>query len=199
MQLFGTVLDGVVVLAPRRFGDDRGYFSETWSRRVLFAAGIDVDFVQDNHSLSRGVGTVRGLHFQRPPHAQAKLVRVGRGRILDVAVDIRQGSPSYGQWVGVELSADDGRQLLIPAGFLHGFVTREPDTEVIYKCSDYYAPDCDGAVRFDDPAIGVDWGIAPGAAVLSDKDRAAPLLRDLDNPFRYEGPFGYSAGLEVVR
>ncbi|MDR5654427.1 dTDP-4-dehydrorhamnose 3,5-epimerase [Ruixingdingia sedimenti] len=198
MRIFGTALDGVVVFVPRRFGDARGYFSETWSRRVLAGLGVDLDFVQDNQSLSRTVGTVRGLHFQRPPHAQAKLVRVGRGRILDVAVDIRVGSPTYGKWVGVELSAEDGRQLLIPAGFLHGFVTREPDTEVIYKCSDYYAPDCDGAVRFDDPGIGVDWGIAPGDAVLSDKDRAAPLLRDLDNPFRYAGPFAYSAGLEAL-
>lgn len=198
MTLYCTGLDGVVCFVPRRFGDSRGYFSETWSRRVFSGFGIALDFVQDNQSLSRAVGTVRGLHFQRPPHAQAKLVRVGRGRILDVAVDIRVGSPSFGRWVGVELSAEDGRQLLIPAGFLHGFVTRAPDTEVIYRCSDFYAPDCDGAVRFDDPAIGVDWGIAAADAVLSDKDARAPLLRDLDNPFRYAGPFGYDAGLEAL-
>ena len=148
-------------------------------------AGFDDDFVQDNHSVSTEVGTLRGLHMQTPPHAQAKLVRCGRGVLFDVAVDIRRGSPTYGQWVGVELSFDNGKQLLIPAGFLHGFVTRRPDTEIIYKCSDYYAPDCDRAVRFDDPDIGIDWGLE-GPPVLSDKDAAAPSLADLDTPFIYE-------------
>ena len=146
-----TRLPGVVILTPRRFGDERGFFSESWNRRVMADLGLDIDFVQDNHSLSRDIGTVRGLHFQAPPHAQAKLVRCGRGRLFDVAVDIRRGSATFGQWVGVELSFENGRQLLIPEGFLHGFVTREPDTEIIYKCSDFYAPDADGAVRFDDP------------------------------------------------
>jgi dTDP-4-dehydrorhamnose 3,5-epimerase len=178
-----TGLPGVVIITPRRFGDDRGYFSETWNRKVMASHGIDVDFVQDNHSLSRAVGTVRGLHYQRPPHAQAKLVRVGAGRVLDVAVDIRSGSATYGKWVGVELSAENGRQLFIPAGFLHGFVTLEPDSELLYKCSDYYAPECDGAVRFDDPEIGIDWGIDPATAILSAKDAAAPLLRDIKAPF----------------
>lgn len=181
-----TALPGVYVLTPRRFGDHRGFFSESWNRARMAEHGIDLDFVQDNHSLSRQVGTVRGLHFQSPPHAQAKLVRCGRGCLFDVAVDIRKGSPTFGQWVGVELSFDNGRQLLIPAGFLHGFVTRVPDTEIIYKCSDYYAPECDGAVRFDDPDIGIDWGLGGQAPILSDKDAAAPLLRDFDSPFTYK-------------
>lgn len=147
-----------------------------------------LDFVQDNHSLSAKVGTVRGLHFQAPPHAQAKLVRCGKGQLFDVAVDIRRGSPTYGQWVGVDLSFENGRQLLIPSGFLHGFVTREPDTEIIYKCTDYYAPDCDGAVRFDDPDIGIDWGLPDGVtALLSEKDAKAQQLRDFQSPFVYAG------------
>lgn len=181
-----TALAGVLVLTPDRFGDKRGFFCESWNRHTMAAAGIDIDFVQDNHSFSAKAGTVRGLHFQAPPHAQAKLVRCGRGRLFDVAVDIRRGSPSYGQWVGAELSFENGRQLLIPAGFLHGFATLEDETEIIYKCSDYYAPECDGAVRFDDPDIGIDWGIDISAAVLSDKDAAAPLLRDFESPFVYE-------------
>lgn len=186
MQVEKTKLDGVLILTPRRFADARGWFSEVWNRETLARAGIRHDFVQDNHSYSAAAGTVRGLHFQAPPHAQAKLVRCGRGRVYDVAVDIRAGSPTYGRWIGVELSAENGRQLLIPAGFLHGFVTREPDSELLYKCSDVYAPDCDGAVRFDDPDIGIDWGIDTAGAVLSDKDARAPLLRDFQTPFLYE-------------
>ncbi len=186
MQIEQTSLPGVVILTPARHGDPRGFFSESWNRRRMEEAGIAIDFVQDNHSLSEQVGTVRGLHFQSPPHAQAKLVRCGRGALYDVAVDIRRGSPTYGQWVGVELSFENGRQLLIPVGFLHGFVTRAPMTEIIYKCSDYYAPDCDGAVRFDDPDIGIDWGIDPASAVLSAKDAKAPFLRDFASPFVYE-------------
>lgn len=185
MQIEETTLPGVVIITPKRFGDDRGYFSETYNLKALSDLGISTPFVQDNQSLSRQVGTVRGLHFQRPPHAQAKLVRVLQGRILDVAVDVRKGSPHYGKWVGVELSAEDGRQLLIPAGFLHGFVTREPDTLVFYKCSDYYAPECDGAVRFNDSDIGIDWGISQDDAVLSAKDAAAPAFADFDSPFPY--------------
>ena len=150
-------------------------------------AGLDVDFVQDNHSLSARAGTVRGLHFQAPPHAQAKLVRCGRGRFRDVAVDIRRGSPTYGQWTGVELSFENGRQLLIPEGFLHGFVTREPDTEIVYKCSDYYAPECDGAVLWSDPDIGIDWGLGDAEPVLSDKDARAPRLAEFETPFTWEG------------
>lgn len=185
MKVEATSLPGVMILTPARFGDNRGFFSESWNRARMADAGLDYDFVQDNHSVSEAVGTLRGLHMQVPPHAQVKLVRCGRGSLFDVTVDVRKGSPTYGQWVGVELSAENGRQLLIPAGFLHGFVTRAPDTEIIYKCSDYYAPDCDRAVRFDDPDLGIDWGLA-GAPVLSAKDEAAVALEDLDNPFTYK-------------
>lgn len=148
--------------------------------------GINTVFVQDNQSLSSTVGTVRGLHYQSPPRAQDKLVRCGRGALLDVAVDIRKGSPTYGEWVGVKLSAKNGKQLLVPKGFLHGFITLEPDTEILYKCSDYYAPEYDGAIRFNDPDIGIDWGISPGQAMLSYKDVSAPFLKDFDSPFAYE-------------
>lgn len=185
MQVEETTLAGVHILTPRRFGDARGFFSESWSRARMAEAGLDYDFVQDNHSMSMAVGTLRGLHYQRPPHAQAKLVRCGRGRLLDVAVDIRRDSPTFGQWVAVELSFDNGKQLLIPEGFLHGFVTLEPETEIVYKCSDYYAPDCDGAVAWDDPALGIDWGVT--APVLSDKDAKAPKLAEIDNPFEWAG------------
>ena len=146
-------------------------------------AGLDYDFVQDNHSMSATVGTIRGLHFQSPPHAQAKLVRCGRGALLDVAVDIRTGSPTYGKWVGVELSFENGRQLLIPAGFAHGFLTTQPDTEIIYKCTDYYAPDCDGGIHWD--SCGIDWGF-DGTPVLSEKDAAAPPLAGFTSPFEFE-------------
>ena len=159
VEVTRTALEGVLLLKPARFGDHRGFFSESWNKARLAEHGIEMDFVQDNHSMSHEVGTVRGLHYQSPPHAQAKLVRCGRGRIFDVAVDIRKGSPTYGHWVGYELSFENGLQLLIPEGFLHGFATRAPDTEIIYKCSDYYAPECDGAVRFDDPEIGINWGL----------------------------------------
>ncbi len=179
-----TALPGVLLLEPARFGDARGFFSESWNRKTLEHHGVDIDFVQDNHSLSAQAGTVRGLHFQAPPRAQAKLVRCGRGRLFDVAVDIRKGSSTYGQWVGYELSFDNGLQLLVPEGFAHGFLTREPDTEIIYKCSDYYAPEADGALRWD--SCGIDWGF-DGEAVLSDKDAAAPALADFDSPFTWEG------------
>ena len=182
-----TPLSGVLVITPKRHGDARGFFSESWSRKALSAHGIDIDFVQDNHSVSAKVGTVRGLHFQAPPHAQDKLVRCGRGCLFDVAVDIRVGSPTYGQWFGIELSFENGRQLLVPKGFLHGFATRAPDTEIVYKCSDYYAPECDGAVRFDCPTIGIDWGMGNVEPVLSAKDAAAPFLSEFQSPFQYEG------------
>ena len=186
MQIDQTPLPGLVVLTPRRFGDARGFFSETWNRRQLVAHGIDLDFVQDNQSLSATPGTVRGLHYQAPPHAQDKLVRCGRGALFDVAVDIRKGSPTYGNWFGIELTAENGKQLLVPKGFLHGFVTRAPDTEILYKCTDFYAPESDGAVRFDDPAIDIDWGLTT-EPVLSDKDAAAPLLSEIGTPFTWEG------------
>lgn len=185
MQIEDTPLSGVRVLTPRRFGDARGFFSESWNRRLMAEHGMDYDFVQDNHSVSARVNTVRGLHFQSPPHAQAKLVRCGKGRLFDVAVDIRKGSPTFGRWFGIELSFENGRQLLIPEGFLHGFATREADTEIIYKCTDYYSPSSDGAVRFDDPAIGIDWGLS-GEPILSDKDAAAPRLAEFSTPFSFE-------------
>lgn len=185
MQLEPTALPGVVILTPARFGDSRGFFSETWNQARMSDAGLTYEFVQDNQSLSAAEGTLRGLHMQTPPSAQAKLVRCGRGVLFDVAVDIRVGSPTYGQWVGVELSAENGKQLMIPAGFLHGFVTRTPDTEIIYKCSAFYDPACDRSVRYDDPDIGIDWGLTT-EPVLSDKDRAAPRLSEIDPSFTYE-------------
>ena len=150
--------------------------------------GIDLDFVQDNHSLSAEVGTIRGLHFQSPPHAQDKLVRCGKGRLFDVVVDARVGSPTFGSSFGIELSFENGKQLLVPKGFLHGFVTREAATEIIYKCTDYYAPECDGSVHFADPQLDIDWGITTEEAVLSDKDAAAISFADFRSPFAYEGP-----------
>ena len=182
MNIEKTTLADVLVLTPARFGDDRGWFSETWNAQRMAQAGLDAQFVQDNHSMSGAVGTLRGLHYQAPPHAQDKLVRCSRGAIFDVAVDVRVGSPSYGDWVGVELTAQNAKQLFVPKGFLHGFVTRIADTEVQYKCSDVYAPACDGGIRWDDPDIGIDWGLT-GAPVLSVKDTTAPLLRDFVSPF----------------
>ena len=181
-----TALPGVVILTPRRFSDDRGFFCESWNRTRMAEAGLDYEFVQDNHSISAAAGTLRGLHYQAPPHAQDKLVRCGRGRLYDVTVDIRMGSPTYGQWVGVELSFENGKQLMVPKGFLHGFVTREPDTEIVYKCTDFYNGAADGAVRWDDPAIGIDWGLGGLEPVLSAKDRDAPLLSEVGAVFTYE-------------
>ena len=186
MDITETALPGVLRIVPRRFDDARGFFCESWNRRRMAEAGLDHDFVQDNHSHSAGRGTVRGLHYQSPPMAQAKLVRVVRGAVRDVVVDIRRGSPTYGRWVAEEISAGDGAALLIPRGFLHGFVTLTPETDVLYKVDAYYAPDCDGAIRFDDPDLGIDWGIAPGEAVLSEKDARAPAFRDFVSPFVYE-------------
>ena len=187
LQVEKTALEGVLILTPARFGDARGFFSESWNATHMRKAGLHFDFVQDNHSMSERAGTIRGLHFQTPPHAQAKLVRCGRGALFDVAVDIRTDSPSYGKWVGVDLSYENGKQLLIPEGFLHGFVTREPMTEIIYKCSAHYAPECDAAIRFDDPDIGVDWGIDTAQAVLSEKDTKAAFLKDSPSPFTLKG------------
>ena len=187
MRIKDTPLPGVKLIIPDRHGDGRGFFAETWNRAALARHGIDLDFVQDNHSVSAARGTVRGLHFQAPPYAQAKLVRCGRGRLFDVAVDIRRGSPTFGRWTAVELSAANGWQLLIPEGFLHGFMTCEPDTEIVYKCSAAYAPGHEGAVRWDDPDIGINWGIAQADAILSPRDAAAPSLRELLSPFEVEG------------
>ena len=176
-------IPAVKILRPRRFGDHRGFFSETYNKQTFADAGVDDDFVQDNHSLSGTVGTVRGLHFQSPPHAQTKLVRVTRGAILDVAVDIRRSSPTFGQHVAARITAAEWNQILVPIGFAHGFVTLEPDTEVIYKVTGYYAPDHDHGILWNDPALGIDWGTAPGAASLSDKDRALPRLAEITSPF----------------
>lgn len=183
MQVEQTALPGVVILTPARHGDARGFFSESWNKARMAEHGITTEFVQDNHSMSETTGTLRGLHFQAPPHAQAKLVRCGRGSLFDVAVDIRRGSPTYGHWVGETLSFENGKQLLVPEGFLHGFVTLEPMTEIVYKCSDYYNGAADGAVRYD--SIGIDWPME-GTPVLSPKDDAAPALADFDSPFEYK-------------
>lgn len=178
-------ISGVHLIKPRRHGDHRGFFAETYNKRAFAALGIDVAFVQDNHSVSAQKGTLRGLHFQAPPRAQAKLVRCGRGAIFDVAVDLRRGSPTWGRWVGYELSAENGAQLFIPAGFAHGFVTLEPDSEIVYKCSDYYAPETEGSLRWDDPTVAIEWPLT-GAPILSAKDASAPLLDALQSPFIWE-------------
>lgn len=190
MEIRETALPGVLCLTPRRFGDGRGWFSESWSARHMARAGLVFDWVQDNHSHSAEAGTVRGLHYQAPPSAQAKLVRVVRGRVVDVAVDIRRGSPTFGRWVTQELSAENGAQLLVPGGFLHGFATLEPMTDVLYKVDAFYDPAAEGAVRFDDPDLAIDWetgwGIDPARALLSDKDAAAPAFADLESPFTHD-------------
>ena len=174
MNVIETALAGVRILEPQVFGDTRGWFMESWSKKKMEDAGIIVDFVQDNHSFSAQKGTLRGLHYQLNPMAQAKLLRVSRGAIFDIAVDIRRGSPTYAKWVGVELSAENSRQLFIPRGFAHGFITLTDDVEVQYKADNFYAPACDGNIRWDDPEIGVKWPLAP--VVLSEKDANAPFL-----------------------
>jgi dTDP-4-dehydrorhamnose 3,5-epimerase len=182
-EVRSLAIPDVKLITPRIFRDERGYFSETYSRRDLSQAGIDCEFVQDNQSLSRVKGVIRGLHYQIAPHAQGKLVRVTKGAILDVAVDIRQGSPTFGRHVTSALSAANGAQMWIPIGFAHGFCTIEPDTEVVYKVTDYYAPDCDRGIAVDDPDLGIAWPVAPADATLSDKDRKHPRLRDLPAQF----------------
>jgi dTDP-4-dehydrorhamnose 3,5-epimerase len=179
-----TPLPDLLIVRPKRHMDARGFFSETWNRGLWRAQGLDPDWCQDNHSLSREPFVLRGLHYQAPPMAQAKLVRCARGRVWDVAVDVRRGSPGYGQHFGIELSAENWCQLFIPRGFLHGFLTLEPDTEVQYKTDNLYAPDCDGAVRWDDPDLGVNWPVE-GAPVLSPKDAAASAFREWESPFTY--------------
>jgi len=183
MQVDSTESPDVNVFTPKRFGDSRGFFSEVYNRNQFAAAGVALDFVQDNQSLSRDVGTLRGLHFQAPPFAQDKLVRVLAGCVFDVVVDIRKGSATYGRWVGIELSAENFRQLLIPVGFLHGFITLEPDTVVLYKVSAPYSPDHDFGVAWNDPEIGITWPRQAASPILSAKDSAQPLLRDVKSPF----------------
>ena len=172
---------------PRRFGDARGWFMETYSEASALAMGVDVRFVQDNQSFSAAEGTVRGLHFQRPPHAQAKLVRCVRGSIMDYAVDLRRGSQTYGQYVSAKLTAEGGEQLFVPVGFAHGFVTLEANVEIAYKVSDVYAPECDGGILWSDPTIGIEWPQPASGAILSDKDKALPTLAEFDSPFAYDG------------
>ena len=185
MKVTETALQGVYLVEPQVFGDQRGWFMESYSKLKLEQYGIDCDFVQDNHSFSAQQGTLRGLHFQRNPHAQAKLVRCVRGEILDVAVDIRQGSPQYLKWVAVKLSSDNKKQLFIPQGFAHGFLTLCDDVEVQYKADQYYAPEDDGGIAYDDPDIGVEWG--EGEVILSEKDRRAPRAKDCAANFVYGG------------
>lgn len=177
MDILKTKLEGVYILIPKVFGDRRGFFMESWSRRTMEDAGLYYDFVQDNHSLSTVKGTLRGIHFQKGDKSQAKLVRCVRGAVLDVAVDLRHNSPTYKQWIGVELSEENKKQLLIPRGFGHGFVTLTDHVEFLYKADNYYAPEADGGIRWNDPDIGVDWGIFD--PILSEKDTKNPFLKDI--------------------
>ena len=173
-------MDEVLLIKPKRHQDDRGHFSETYNRLDLLEQGLDVDFVQDNHSLSYTAGTLRGLHFQAPPHGQGKLIRCGRGAFFDVAVDIRHGSPNFGKWQGYKLTSENGHQLYVPIGFAHGLVTLEPNTEVIYKCTDYYKPGSEGSIYWN--SFGIDWPIQ-NQLILSDKDQKAPRLNEFLSPF----------------
>lgn len=185
MNIISLAIPEVKLITPKKHEDARGFFSETWNRQVLSEHGIDIDFIQDNHSLSVPKGTVRGLHFQAPPFGQIKLVRATRGSILDVAVDIRLGSPTFGQAVTTELTANNMQQLLVPVGFAHGFCTLENNTEVQYKVNAYYSAECDGGISWNDPALGIDWPVDDATVLLSEKDAALPKLQDLINPFRY--------------
>lgn len=178
---------GLILVKPKKHGDARGHFFESFRRDRWREGGVDADFVQDNQSHSVERGVIRGLHFQRPPHAQAKLVRCSRGSILDVAVDIRKDSPTYGKHVAIELSAENALQLYIPVGFAHGFCTLEPNSELQYKCSDYYAPECDAGLAFDDPDLGISWPVQVDQAILSDKDARQPPFAGFVSPFVYHG------------
>ncbi|MBM6582756.1 dTDP-4-dehydrorhamnose 3,5-epimerase [Microvirga sp. BT689] len=181
-----TDIPEVICLTPRRFGDARGWFSETYSTRAFSDVLGDVTFIQDNQAFSAQKGTLRGLHFQRPPEAQAKLIRVLRGSIFDVAVDLRIGSPTYGHWVGETLTAEGGEQLFVPHGFAHGYCTLEPNTEVAYKVDGFYAPECDAGLAWNDPMIGITWPVEPEEAILSDKDKRLPSFADFVSPFRHQ-------------
>lgn len=185
MKIETTKIPGVLVVTPKFFGDDRGWFTETYSRRALAEAGFDKEFLQDNHSYSKIKGTVRGLHFQTEPFGQDKLIRCVRGAILDVVVDIRHGSPTFGQHISVVLDPKNGKQLLAPIGMAHGFCTLEPDTEVVYKVTNFYSQPNDGGILWNDPALGIDWGISKEDAQLSAKDKIAPLLADTGILFKY--------------
>ena len=174
----------LILIKPTRHKDERGFFSETYSRRRYKELGIDVEFLQDNHSFSWEPGTLRGLHFQAPPNAQGKLVRCGKGAIFDVAVDIRKGSPTFGHWRGYELNEENGHQLYVPVGFAHGFLTLKPESEIVYKCTDYYAPKAEGSIRWDDPSIGIKWPLSENI-ILNERDAIAPLLKDFETPFTF--------------
>ncbi len=186
MEVEATAIPGVLLFKPRFLHDARGYFVETYNARAANAAGLKTEFVQDNQARSRKRGTVRALHFQVPPKVQAKLVRVLCGSIYDVAVDLRAGSPSYGRWVALTLTAQGGEQIFVPRGFAHGYCTLEDDTEVAYKVDDYYAPECEQGLIWDDPTLGIGWPVSPADAVLSDKDRRLPRFADFTSPFRYD-------------
>lgn len=179
MKITKTKLDGVVIIEPDVFGDNRGFFMESWNKKKMAELGLDYDFVQDNHSKSTVKGTLRGIHFQKGDKAQAKLVRCVKGAVLDVAVDLRKNSPTFKQWVGVELSEENKKQLLIPRGFGHGFVTLTDDVEFLYKADNYYAPEADGGIRWNDPDIGVVWGVEN--PILSEKDKINPLLKEYED------------------
>ncbi|MEA2876321.1 MAG: dTDP-4-dehydrorhamnose 3,5-epimerase [Hyphomicrobiales bacterium] len=187
MEIKGLDLPGVLLLRPRRFSDSRGFFTETYNKKAFSAAGIAAKFVQDNQSYSARRGTLRGLHFQLPPAAQAKLVRVLRGSVYDVAVDLRVGSPTYGRWEGETLTAEGGEQLFIPRGFAHAFCTLEADTVVAYKVDEFYAPASDSGLIWNDPALKIDWPVEPGEVLLSDKDMKLGGFADFVSPFRFEG------------
>lgn len=187
MDIEELALPGVFLLRPKKNGDERGFFSETWNERVFSDAGLNFHFVQDNHSLSANAGVLRGLHYQRPPHSQDKLVRCSRGSILDIAVDIRHGSPTFGQHVSAVIGAENWQQIFVPKGFAHGFLTLEPNTEVQYKVTDFYAPDCDAGILWNDPALSIDWGVKPEEVILSAKDKIAPKLEEIDTGFVYSG------------
>jgi dTDP-4-dehydrorhamnose 3,5-epimerase len=186
MEIKATDLPGLFLLKPRRFTDSRGYFVETYNQRDFAAAGVSMHFVQDNQSFSARASTIRGLHFQLPPAAQTKLVRAARGRVFDVAVDLRQGSPTFGRWFGATLTAEGGEQLLIPRGFAHAYCTLEDNCEVAYKTDDFYAPKSDSGLIWNDPDLRIDWPIAANSAILSEKDAKLGLFRDFVSPFRFD-------------
>ena len=181
MKITKTKLEGVVIIEPDVFGDNRGFFMESWNKKKMAEAGLDYDFVQDNHSKSTVKGTLRGIHFQKGDKAQAKLVRCVKGAVFDVAVDLRKNSPTFKQWVGVELSEENKKQLLIPRGFGHGFVTLTDDVEFLYKADNYYAPEADAGIRWNDPDIGIEWGVEN--PILSEKDKKNPFLKDCKELF----------------
>jgi dTDP-4-dehydrorhamnose 3,5-epimerase len=185
MQIERLEIEDIFVILPAKHGDPRGFFSETYRSGFLQKQNVDAQFVQDNHVYSAQLGVLRGLHFQTPPHAQGKLVRCIKGSILDVCVDIRRGSPTFGHHVAIELSAANWKQLWLPPGFAHGYITLEPDCEVIYKVTDYYAKDCERGVAWDDPDLAIDWRISVANLIISEKDRTNPRLADIKPPFRY--------------